>query len=389
MLEVHDFDCEGISFSIIVIEPTYDRPVCFAGIGYIRIGQNTRKLKEFPNHERALWLATGRRKFEDAIALPNLSAGAIFEYLDIDTYYKLSNDPKPDNVEEIIRKLIYHGFIVDNMQGTYDITNLGAILFAKDIRHFPSIASKSVRVIKYTGINKSKSEFEQEGQHGYAVGFGKMLRYIKERVPSNEFYKDGVRRMIPLIPEIAIREVIANALIHQDFTISGSGPLVEIYTNRIEVTNPGVSLISLDRMIDEKRSRNEKLAQKMRGLGLCEERGGGLDKAIIEIEINQLPAPYITKSENGMRVVLFGPKPFNKLSKSEKLRACFYHCVIRWITQEYMSNASLRERFALSDEDYQSVSAVISEAIRTNRIAPADRTQGKRNARYVPYWAAG
>lgn len=51
-----------------------------------------------------------------------------------------------------------------------------------------------------------------------------------------------------------------------------------------------------------------------------------------------------------------------------------------------MSNSSLRERFSLPDEDYQAVSAVIGEAIRAQRIIPADPDQGKRNARYVPYW---
>jgi predicted HTH transcriptional regulator len=126
----------------------------------------------------------------------------------------------------------------------------------------------------------------------------------------------------------------------------------------------------------------------MRGLGLCEERGGGLDKALIAIELNQLPAPEFSPSANAMRVTLFGPKPFVKMSKGEKLRACFYHCVIRYVTHDFMSNASLRERFSLEDEDYQAVSSVISHAIRGGRIAPADPNQGKRNARYIPYWAA-
>jgi ATP-dependent DNA helicase RecG len=51
-----------------------------------------------------------------------------------------------------------------------------------------------------------------------------------------------------------------------------------------------------------------------------------------------------------------------------------------------MSNASLRERFSLADDDYQAVSAIIAESIKAERIAPADPAQGRRNARYVPYW---
>jgi ATP-dependent DNA helicase RecG len=213
-----------------------------------------------------------------------------------------------------------------------------------------------------------------------------MLKYISDRLPKEEKFEQGVRKTTPTYSETAIREIVANALIHQDFTVSGSGPVVEIYQDRIEVTNPGNSLIHVDRIIDERRSRNEKFAAAMREIGLCEERGGGIDKAIIEIEELSLPAPEFFSSENSMRVVIFGPKKFNQLSKADKVWSCFCHCVVRWIRHDYMSNTSLRERFRLPDDEYQSASAVISDAKKARRIIPADPNQGKKNARYVPYW---
>ncbi len=139
-----------------------------------------------------------------------------------------------------------------------------------------------------------------------------------ERLPKEERYINGVRRMVPHFPETAIREVIANAMIHQDFIVGGVGPVVEIYENRIEVTNPGNSLIATDRILDERRSRNEKLASTMRAFGLCEERGGGLDKTLIEIEADHLPAPDFISSENSMRVVLFAPRAFSQMSKARE-----------------------------------------------------------------------
>jgi predicted HTH transcriptional regulator len=388
MIDFHDFECEGLTFAIIVVEPSYDRPVRFNGVEYLRVGENKRKLIDFPEHERALWLATGRRKFEDAVALTNQSAADVLELLDVDPLFELSGEPRPRNDVELLRKMAERRLILDNLQGRFDITNLGAILLARDITAFPSIAGKSVRIIKYLGRDKSRSDLEQEGRRGYAVGFSGMMTFLMKRLPAEERYINGVRRMVPLYPETAIREVIANALIHQDLTVTGSGPVVEIYENRIEITNPGNSLINPDRMLDERRSRNEKLAEAMRSLGLCEERGGGLDKTLLEIERQHLPAPEFVSSENSMRVILFGPRPFNAMTKSEKVRACFYHCVLRWLTHDYMSNSSLRDRFSLSQDDYQAASAVIAEAIRLGRIAPADPNQGKRNARYIPYWAA-
>jgi ATP-dependent DNA helicase RecG len=315
MIEFIDFEDCGRLFSILVMEPTYDRPVTFNGIEYLRIGENVRSLREFPEHERSLWLATGRRKFESAIALTHQEVSEVFKKLNMEGYYQLKGEDIPKNISEILRKFIQIGCLRDNMEGTYDITNLGALLFAKDITAFPSISSKSVRVIKYTGRDKMTSEEETEGKMGYAVGFRRMLRFIMQRLPKQEKIVEGVRRTYSLYSEISIREIIANALIHQDFTITGVGPLVEIYENRVEVINPGSSLIEIDRIIDERQSRNEQFASTMRELGICEERGGGIDKAIIEIEKMSLPAPEFYPSERSMRVVIFGPKAFGELSK--------------------------------------------------------------------------
>ena len=386
-LELVDFVQNGLSFSILCIEATFDRPVKFKGVEYIRVGENTRKLSDFPNKERALWLATGRRKFEHAIAMSNQTVTEIVNLLEIKVYFELCSTPLPQ-IDEVIRKFVSINLLIDNLQGTYDITNLAALLFAKDLSFFPSIAYKSVRIIRYVGDDKQNSDLEQEGKRGYAVGFSGIIKFILDKIPKQEEYKDGVRRVVYLYPETAIREIVANALIHQDFTISGAGPIVEIYSNRLEVSNPGNSLITIDRILDDRRSRNEKLAEIMRELGLCEERGGGLDKAIISIEKSKLPAPDFIGSEHSFRVIMFGPKSFKEMSKLDKQRACFFHCIIHYLKQDFMSNSSLRERFSLMDEDYQLASAVITDTVKAGRIIPADPNQGNKFAKYIPYWAA-
>lgn len=183
ILEFLDFEVDGLNFSIITIEPSYDRPVAFSGAEYIRIGENKRKLKEFPHHERSLWLATGRRKFEHAIAMPNQSEDEVLVLLDVAAFYNLSDEPMPNNGAEIMRRFLSVGFLADNMEGYYDITNLGAILLAKELSNFPSIAGKSVRIVRYEGTDKQRSNLEQEGIRGYAVGFSTMIRFIMRRIP--------------------------------------------------------------------------------------------------------------------------------------------------------------------------------------------------------------
>ena len=184
-MEFLDFEDEELKFSIITIEPTYDRPVRFAGSEYIRIGEHIKTLRDFPEHERALWFATGRYKFESAVALAHQSGEDVIAKLDVNAYFKMSKMEVPKSRREMMRHLCEHNFIKEDMEGGYDITNLGAILFAQDIQWFPSIATKSVRVIKYSGLDKSQSEGETEGQRGYAVGFQGLIKHIIEALPKD------------------------------------------------------------------------------------------------------------------------------------------------------------------------------------------------------------
>jgi ATP-dependent DNA helicase RecG len=140
MLDIVDFECDGVPFSIIAIEPTYDRPVRFDGTEYLRIGENKKKLIDFPEHERSLWLATGRRKFEDAVALSNQSVDQVLEKLDKGPLFELTGDPEVRNPAEIIRKMVERCFLLDNLEGRFDVTNLGAILLARSVKDFPTIA---------------------------------------------------------------------------------------------------------------------------------------------------------------------------------------------------------------------------------------------------------
>lgn len=392
--EFTSFDCDDKSFVIVDIEPSYFKPVRFDNQAYIRIGEHKKPLSAHPEHERSVWLATGKRKYETAIAHANASYDTALTLLDWQKYYDLCGQPRPESHDEIIRRFVDLKYLSDEYDNTVAISNLGALLFAKDITQFPSVARKTVRVKRYIGRDARNAGPEVEGRRGYAIGFEGLIAYITERTSQREVIVGGQRRSISIIPDIAIREVVANALIHQDLMADGSGPIIELYENRVEVSNPGPPLGEIDRIIDDPpRSRNEILAKSMRNFGFCEEAGKGIDKAIIAIEAVAsddgiyLPAPSFRATQNGFVVTLFDPKPFKELTREEKLRTCYQHCVLSYLRNDYMGNRSLRSRFSLGDDDYQAVSSIITDAVRSNIIVPADDMQGKRNARYIPAWA--
>ncbi len=217
-------------------------------------------------------------------------------------------------------------------------TAVGAILLAHDLSNFEILDRKAVRVILYKGDNRVETIKEQEGRKGYAVGFEELLSYIDNQLPRNEEIGQAFRHEVQMYPPIAIRELVANALIHQNFNLSGTGPMIEIFSDRIEISNPGVPLIDVLRFIDEPpRSRNEILASLLRRLNICEERGSGIDKVIFEVELFQLPAPDFQVTSNHTKVVLYAPRTLAGMDRHERMRACYQHACLCWVSNRKMT----------------------------------------------------
>jgi predicted HTH transcriptional regulator len=224
---------------------------------------------------------------------------------------------------------------------------------------------------------------EQGGKLGYAVAFERLVNYVNDKLPSNEEIGRVFREEARVYPELAIRELIANAIIHQDFSIKGMSVMIEIFDNRIEISNPGEPLIDTKRFIDHSpESRNEMLAGMMRRMNICEERGSGVDKVIHQIEVFQLPAPEFLAGDNYTRVILYSPKSLRQMSKPDKIRAVYQHCCLKYVSGEYMSNQSLRERFDIDKKNYSIVSRLIRDSIDAGLISEYDNSR-----MYVPFWA--
>lgn len=279
---VHEFDYElDKHISIYEIPAAKNQPVEFLHHAYIRVGSITRKLNEFPEKQAKIWRSNAS-PFESEIAKDKLLASDISHYLSTETYFDLLKLPYPSNQQGVVEKLINDGLV--KKANTYAITKLGALLFAKNLKDFDGLERKSVRVIVYKGKNKVETEREQIGVKGYAVGFEGMIDWINSQLPANEEIGKALRENTTMYPQIAIRELVANALIHQDFSEKGF-PMVEIFKDRIEISNAGTPLVAPDRFIDAYLSRNEKLADLMRRMGFCEEKGSGLDKVIFYNEL--------------------------------------------------------------------------------------------------------
>jgi predicted HTH transcriptional regulator len=381
-----EFDVDGKHLSMYIIPAAQNTPVEFIHTAYIRIASITRKLHEFPEKARKIWKKGPQESFEQTVALDGLTADQVVSLLDTQSYFDRLKLPYPSHRDAVLERFASECLIKKSNKG-YGITNLGALVFAKNLEAFPDLKRKAARVIIYDGKNKLKTIREQIGTKGYAVGFEGLVEWVNAQLPTNEVIGQALRKEVRMYPEIAVRELIANALIHQDLNEKGF-LMVEVYADRIEITNPGIPLITPERFIDEYQSRNEKLADLLRRLGICEEKGSGIDKVIASTEIYQLPAPDFIVQERHTKSVMFAYKELREMDKKDRIRACYQHCCLRYVTNEKMTNQTLRERLQIKEGNAAIASRIIKETLLTKLIKDDDPdATSKKFARYVPFWA--
>ncbi len=363
-------------------------PVCFKNVAYIRVGSATPKLSDYPERYQKLIESLRPYRWEIGIARRYATGDEVLDLLDYSQYFRLTKQPLPDNRAGIFDKLEADRLIERDVGERWNITHLGAILFATRLGDFEaSLARRAVRFVAYAGRNRAATVTHRlDGQKGYAVGFEGLLDYINALLPKNEHIGQALRESHPLFPEVAIRELVANALIHQDMTLTGAGPQIELFEDRIEISNPGAPLVKPERMVDlPPRSRNEALAALMRRMNMCEEQGSGLDKVLEALELFQLPPLLLRAEENSMQAVLYGPRSFADMTPEERVRACYFHAVLRFLSGDKMKNATLCTRLGIASKNAAQATAVINKTLEAGLIRPADPDHPR--AGYVPHWA--
>jgi predicted HTH transcriptional regulator len=316
-----------------------------------------------------------------------LDSQEVVELLDTQTFFELLRLPYPTDRVGVLDRLISEQ-LVDDIGGSYTIRRLGALLLARRLSDFPDLSRKAARIVVYSGSSKLQTKLDHVFNRGYAVGFQELVQFVYSQLPQNEVIEHALRKEVKLVPDVVIRELLANALIHQDFAVAGASVMIDIFANRVEISNPGEPLVPVERFIDGYQSRNEHLADLMRRLGICEEKSSGIDRVVEAAEAYQLPAPDFQAGFRRTIVRLFGPRAFDQMDRNNRVRACYQHCALRWVMGERMTNQTLRERFRLGEEKAAVTSQVISATIEANLIKPDGSIGASRKfARYLPFWA--
>lgn len=338
--------------------------------------------------ESELWRKVQQEVYESQIARTLCTAEEVQSLLDCESYFNRQSMLMPESGRTTIHYLVDEGLVVAEDDGMFAVTSMGALLFARNLEEFPAVVRKAPRVIQYEGSGRISMLRSRTFASGYAICLDELVDYIMALLPSREVILHATRSTQTQLPALAVREIVANALIHQDFSITGIGPLIEVFADRLEVTNAGAPLVDVMRIVnDPPRARNEKTAALMRRLGFCEEAGSGWDKVVEACEYYTLPAPRIETPMDSTRVTLFAAIAYRDLTPEERELACYWHACICYANRTAATNQSLRARFGLSPSASAQISRLIHTCIDHGLIRAMDADASKKNMRYVPAWA--
>ncbi len=389
-IEHTSVDMDGYGILLVHVPEQKDKPVYLRGMtiydSYYRSAGQTHKMSRPQVH--VMLAAAEGLTFEDRTATSRITAEKVMTLLDFAQFYKLVNKPVPSGIDHIVGGMETYGFCRKE-DGAWSITNLGAVLLARDLKYFPSLAFKNVVVRQYKGNNNLHLSSETFFHEGYALSLDKIVSHIMSLLGKTELIRTPFRENKYPYPEVSIRELVANALIHQDFDMQGMTLSVEIFGNRLTITNPGVPLIDTNRFIDmPPKSRNEKVAQSMFLFNLCEKRGSGMDRAVAGVEEMRLPAIRIEKGEYFTRASLFPLVKYTEMSKSDKVQACYQHTCLLYENGMELTNASLRMRLDMNKNNSAGASRIISDTVEAGLIKLSDKApESKKYSSYVPYYA--
>lgn len=252
----------------------------------------------------------------------------------VERYYELIGSRMPGE-ETQIRDFLRMHFVERTAfdASLFYIRRLGAITLARSLNDFPDVEHHTIRVMRLRGTSITDMVFDRTYSKGYAVVFDDVIDQINALLPVNEDFADGLRDEHRDFSLVAVREIVVNACVHQDFM-----------------------------------------------------EHGGIDRALENIEKQQTDAPeFIVKTRS--TTVELRKGRFEDMGMKERVNAAYLHCCLQTAKGGFLTNSSLRERFGLSKAKMAVTSQVIAAAVDAGLIFLDPATKGsRRTARYLPFY---
>jgi len=321
----HILEIEGKTLLTVFIpecpdqfKPCYYKPAGMPNGAYIRDGNTDRKMTD--DEMRSLIDNSKKFKFDitiaEGVSLNDLSKEKILELL-IKSGERTQRHSSLDDIDfELLKNL----GMADDFDGIKSPTLAGFLIFSKERPQNKQQFSRYViRCVKYQGSNVATDIIDSIDIGGTLDSqIDNMQKFVLRNIRKSAEIVGTKRIEKYEYPEKAIREIVANAVIHRDYKITETYTQVNVFEDRIEVFNPGCLPpgVTIENIQDAQVSRNEIIAARLKELDYMEEYGRGIDIVFNEMKKWNLLPPIFKNTSNSFKVILTGEK-LSKLNERQ------------------------------------------------------------------------
>ncbi len=244
------------------------------------------------------------------------------EILDIDKAVKFFDDSatrtgRTLEGSENLQKNLLNLKLTSEFRGLVYPTYAGALLFSKgDPQNIGELSRYIVRCVRYSDKTVSSNILDSSDIYGTLDSqVDQTISFVLRNISRSAQLVGSKRVEKYEYPEDALREAIVNAIIHRDYSINQTYVHVAIFSDRIEISNPGTLPpgVSIENLKESQFSRNTTIAAFMRELKYMEEFGRGIDLIFSRLREWGLPEPLFKNKSNMFKAILLGPA-FKKLN---------------------------------------------------------------------------
>jgi len=261
------------------------KPYVYSGAIYVRIGPNSQKLSSA--EEMREFFQKSDRIFFDEATCPNFELAKDTDREVYDLFLETSGITRSTPMQQVFANL--------RLFDAQNQVKNGAVLFfaSEPQKHFDKAFT---RCVLYDGEDKRFIADDKRFNGPLYNQYLESLRWLKGKLNIRydiEGQGSGPRKEIWEIPETVFKEAIVNALSHRDYYEKGATILIEVFDNRVEISNPGglVSAILPEQFGTKSFSRNPLIFGLFNRMDLVEQVGSGIQRMRDLMTENELPEP--------------------------------------------------------------------------------------------------
>lgn len=315
--EYFSFEIDNLPLLVVYIpecpdqfKPCYYKQVGMPNGAFVRDGNTDRKITD---EEMRRFLDNAKLSKFDAskaedTSLADLSTEKIYDLL-----VRMGERTKRDTVStDLDFELLKNLGITDDFGGTKNPTVAGFLIFSKEKPQLKRGFNRyKIRCVRYKGSNVATEIIDSADLDGTLdAHINEMQKFVLRNIRKGAEIVGTKRVERYEYPEKAIREIVANAVIHRDYRITETYTQVNVFEDRVEVFNPGCLPpgVTVENIRDAQVSRNEIIAARLKDLDYLEEYGRGIDIVFNEMGKWDLLPPLFKNTTNSFKVILPGPR---------------------------------------------------------------------------------